>query len=587
MPPKRSTACATAASTCPSSRMSPTIGSALPPASSICGGGGVHGALELGVRLGRLGDAARRSRRRAAARTRDREPDAAAGAGDEQRLSLERHVCGTVRDMTSVLIVGAGFGGIAAAIELRRHGFDDVTHPRDGRRARRDVAPQHLSRRGLRRPEPPLLVLVRPAPRLVAPVPDRRTRSSPTCATSPAEHGLDRRVETGSSVTACRWDDEARRWTVETEDGRAHEADAVSSPPASSHQPAVPRMRGATRSPGHAFHSRRAGTTTTTCAASASRSSARARARCSSCRAIAERAERHVGLPAHGQLVPAAPQPPVPARSYRLADRARARPAALPARGSCSGYCESLTLAIRHPRTLGRLLGAPARAAFMRMPAAATPSCASKVWPDYTFGCKRILFCSDFLPDAARRETSSSSPSRSRGWRPRASSPPTARTHAVDCIIYGTGFRTTDFMFPMEVTRRRRARAARRRGRTAPHAHLGMTVPGFPSLFVMYGPNTNTSGGSIITYHEAQAGYIRQALELQRERGAAAIDVRPGRRGGQRPRGAGALRRAPPGCGATPGTATRRGRIVTNWPGYMCEYLEPTRRLDPAEFTFL
>ena len=59
-----------------------------------------------------------------------------------------------------------------------------------------------------------------------------------------------------------------------------------------------------------------------------------------------------------------------------------------------------------------------------------------------------------------------------------------------------------------------------------PRAHLGITVSGFPSLFLMYGPNTNTSGGSIIFYEETQAAYIRQALEQVRGRGAAAIDVR-------------------------------------------------------------
>jgi hypothetical protein len=52
-------------------------------------------------------------------------------------------------------------------------------------------------------------------------------------------------------------------------------------------------------------------------------------------------------------------------------------------------------------------------------------------------------------------------------------------------------------------------------------------VPGFPSLFLMYGPNTNASGSSIIVYEEAQAAYVRQALQHVRERGAAAIDVRP------------------------------------------------------------
>ena len=58
------------------------------------------------------------------------------------------------------------------------------------------------------------------------------------------------------------------------------------------------------------------------------------------------------------------------------------------------------------------------------------------------------------------------------------------------------------------------------------HAHLGMCVPGFPNMFVMYGPNTNTSGGSIIVYLEAQAAYIRQALQQLRTRGAGAIEVR-------------------------------------------------------------
>ena len=59
------------------------------------------------------------------------------------------------------------------------------------------------------------------------------------------------------------------------------------------------------------------------------------------------------------------------------------------------------------------------------------------------------------------------------------------------------------------------------------HAHLGLTVPGFPSMFLMYGPNTNTSGGSIIVYHEAQAAYIRRALQHVRAGGYRGLDVRP------------------------------------------------------------
>src|SRR5947199_10866947 len=81
-------------------------------------------------------------------------------------------------------------------------------------------------------------------------------------------------------------------------------------------------------------------------------------------------------------------------------------------------------------------------------------------------------------------------------------------------------------MFPMEIIGTA-GRSLRDVWTAGAHAHLGISVPGFPSLFLMYGPNTNTSGGSIINYEEHQAAYIRRALEYVRDSGAAAIDVRP------------------------------------------------------------
>ena len=119
-----------------------------------------------------------------------------------------------------------------------------------------------------------------------------------------------------------------------------------------------------------------------------------------------------------------------------------------------------------------------------------------------------------------------------------------------------------------------------------PHAHLGIAVPGFPSLFLMYGPNTNTSGGSIIFYEEMQAQYIRQALELVRERGAGGIEVRPeveaasDRELQERFRGT-----AWTACDSW--YRDERGRIVANWPGYMREYAQRVHRLDPGEYELL
>ena len=112
-------------------------------------------------------------------------------------------------------------------------------------------------------------------------------------------------------------------------------------------------------------------------------------------------------------------------------------------------------------------------------------------------------------------------------------------------------------------------------------------MPGFPSLFFMYGPNTNTSGGSIIFYEETQAAYIRQALQR----------VRGERRGGDR----GARRRSRPPATASCrlGSPGRRGLecdswyrdrhrpVVTNWPGYMRDYDERLRTLDPNEYELI
>jgi cation diffusion facilitator CzcD-associated flavoprotein CzcO len=155
----------------------------------------------------------------------------------------------------------------------------------------------------------------------------------------------------------------------------------------------------------------------------------------------------------------------------------------------------------------------------------------------------------------------------------------------LDCIIHATGFRTTGFMFPMEITGTG-GRTLREAWAAGPHAHLGIAVPGFPSLFFMYGPNTNTSGGSIIFYEETQAAYIRQALEQVRSCGAAAIDVRESVEassdGELQARFAGTAWLA---CDSW--YRDRTGRIVTNWPGYMREYEQRLRTLDLGEYELI
>jgi hypothetical protein len=113
-----------------------------------------------------------------------------------------------------------------------------------------------------------------------------------------------------------------------------------------------------------------------------------------------------------------------------------------------------------------------------------------------------------------------------------------------------------------------------------------MCVPGFPNMFVMYGPNTNTSGGSIVVYLEAQAGYIRRALQELRERAAGALEVRAEVEAASDR----ALQARFAGTAWTQCDSWYRdenGRVVANWPGYMREYLKQTAQLDAAEYRFV
>jgi 4-hydroxyacetophenone monooxygenase len=99
--------------------------------------------------------------------------------------------------------------------------------------------------------------------------------------------------------------------------------------------------------------------------------------------------------------------------------------------------------------------------------------------------------------------------------------------HPVDAIILATGFQASKMLWPMEIAGRGGRTIRDAWGDDDPRAYLGITVPGFPNLFVTYGPNTNLAhGGSIIFHHECQVRYIQQALREMIEGGHATLEVR-------------------------------------------------------------
>jgi 4-hydroxyacetophenone monooxygenase len=99
--------------------------------------------------------------------------------------------------------------------------------------------------------------------------------------------------------------------------------------------------------------------------------------------------------------------------------------------------------------------------------------------------------------------------------------------HPADVIVFATGFQATEVLWPMTITGRD-GRDLRELWGQRPSAFLGITVPGYPNFFCMYGPGTNlASGGSLIFHSECQMRYITRCLEQLIEGGHRSMEPRP------------------------------------------------------------
>ncbi|MBI2710740.1 MAG: NAD(P)/FAD-dependent oxidoreductase [Actinobacteria bacterium] len=159
--------------------------------------------------------------------------------------------------------------------------------------------------------------------------------------------------------------------------------------------------------------------------------------------------------------------------------------------------------------------------------------------------------------------------------------------HDVDVIIYGTGFAASRFLTPMRV----RGRAGRDLHDTwagDARAHLGITVPGFPNLFLLYGPNTNiVINGSIIYFSECEVHYVVEAMRLLLEGGHRAIEVREDVYEAYGEMVDAGNRAMAWGASSVPSWyKNERGRVSQNWPFSLHEYWRRTRAPDPDEHVF-
>jgi cation diffusion facilitator CzcD-associated flavoprotein CzcO len=188
--------------------------------------------------------------------------------------------------------------------------------------------------------------------------------------------------------------------------------------------------------------------------------------------------------------------------------------------------------------------------------------------PAHPVGCRRVLVSSDYHR-ALRRPHVDLVTEPITGLTADGVHTADGAVHPTDVVVLATGFDTDEFLAPMKVFGRG-GRELSDEWRDGARAHLGVSVPGFPNLFLVHGPNTALRAGSVVHMLECQARYVRQVvdriatgtrtLEVRRDV-AEAFDAEM-----QRRLGAGAR------------------RSVNDWPGTMREYERRTAHFADEEY---
>jgi cation diffusion facilitator CzcD-associated flavoprotein CzcO len=330
-----------------------------------------------------------------------------------------------------------------------------------------------------------------------------------------ARHGVAANMRYDHEVLSADWEDERQRWVIETTQAR-FTADVLISAVGALADPSIPDLPGIDEFSGRVFHS----------------------ARWDHDHQLAGRRVAVVGTGAsaiqflpeiqpvvgHLDLFQRTPpwvlprgNPTIPGSWQR---RLRRSPRLLELlRGTVFSLQEALHFGFRHPWAM-KVAERRTRAHIARE--IGDPELAAKLIPDYRLGCKRILGSKTWYP-ALRQENVDVVTAGIDRVTADGIVDCDGVHHAVDTIIFGTGFQVTDPPISHRVRGRSRATLAETWGGSM-RAHLGMGVAGFPNFFMLLGPNTGLGHNSVLVMIEAQIDYIRQAMAHRRARGVATLE---------------------------------------------------------------
>ncbi|HEX8742215.1 MAG TPA: NAD(P)/FAD-dependent oxidoreductase [Thermoleophilaceae bacterium] len=422
-------------------------------------------------------------------------------------------------ERVDVVIVGSGFSGLGMAIRLKQQGNDDfVVLERDG-----DVGgtwnantypgcacdiPSHLYSFSFA-PNPDWSETYSPQPEIR----DYLQR----CAD---EFGVRPHVRLRTTLTEARWNEDEGRWDVET-DGGDISARVLISAMGPLTEPRIPDLPGLDEFEGETWHSARwnhdydlAGKRVASIGTGASAIQYVPRIQ-------PEVEQLHVFQRTAPWI---APHPNRPITRFERALYRVFPPAQRLNRASVYALRESLVVGLAKRPQLMKVIERVARAHRERQ--VKDPELLRKVTPDYAMGCKRILPSNRWYPTLQKpnvelvtggvREVRRNSVVGADGVE-----------REVDAIVFGTGFQVTE-MPASDLLVGSDGRALSEVWGGSPRCHRGATVPGFPNLFLLLGPNTGLGHNSMVYMIESQIAYVLDALRVMGERGAAVAEVRPG-----------------------------------------------------------
>jgi cation diffusion facilitator CzcD-associated flavoprotein CzcO len=416
-----------------------------------------------------------------------------------------------------VAIAGSGFAGLGMAIRLKREGIDDFVvfeRAHDVGGTWRDNTypgcacdvPSHLYSFSFA-PNPDWSRTFSRQPEIWQYL--RRTAS---------QYGVLPHLRYGHELESATWDDAARRWTIETSQG-TYTADVLVSAVGGLSEPKDPEIPGLETFTGKAFHSARwdhehdlEGERVAVIGTGAS-----------AIQFVPKIAEDVGRLDLYQRTPPWI----MPRGDRPLSDREHAVYQRLPLaqramRAAIYWARETFVVGFRHPR-VAKLQQRIAIKHLER--AVGDPELRRKLTPDYTMGCKRILISNDYYPALTRDDVDVITEG-IREVRGNVIVAGDGTEREVDTIVYGTGFHVTDLPIATKI-RGRDGRTLDELWQGSPEAFNGTSVPGYPNLFLLMGPNTGLGHTSVVFMIESQIEYVAGALRHLRQTGAATVEPSP------------------------------------------------------------